>query len=283
METYVILRRGGWRTPDELQQAAARSTAEGERMPDDIRWIRSYVLAEARRQPRHGLHLPGLEPGGDPLARLPRRPARRRDRRRRRHRRRAGRPRPRWPPTPSPPETRGDRMTRKHLLVLVVAALGLLVAASPSPTRTHSPTARSGARDRKATRSIALAVAEAAGYGLLKDAAGIACIDNPGVGGMGIHYVNGDLVGDGEVDRAQARRARLRARPDGSCASSPPSTSSSRTAWDAKHRTPPRLFGQEFELQPAHATGTACRRSTSCTPGSGSTTRAACSTTGTRA
>ena len=46
METYVILRRDGWRTPDELQQAAARSTAEGDRMPDDIRWIRSYVLAE---------------------------------------------------------------------------------------------------------------------------------------------------------------------------------------------------------------------------------------------
>jgi len=43
----VILRRGGWRTPDELQQAAARSMAEGDRMPDDIRWIRSYVLAEA--------------------------------------------------------------------------------------------------------------------------------------------------------------------------------------------------------------------------------------------
>lgn len=46
METYVILRRGGWRTPEELQAAAERSTAEGDRTPDDIRWIRSYVLAE---------------------------------------------------------------------------------------------------------------------------------------------------------------------------------------------------------------------------------------------
>ena len=46
METYVILRRSGWRTPDELQAAAARSTEEGDRTPDDIRWIRSYVLAE---------------------------------------------------------------------------------------------------------------------------------------------------------------------------------------------------------------------------------------------
>ncbi len=47
MKTYVILRRSGWRTAEELQDAAARSTAEGERMPEDVRWIRSYVLAES--------------------------------------------------------------------------------------------------------------------------------------------------------------------------------------------------------------------------------------------
>jgi hypothetical protein len=46
METYVILRRGGWRTAEDLQEAAARSTVEGERMSDDVRWIRSYVTAE---------------------------------------------------------------------------------------------------------------------------------------------------------------------------------------------------------------------------------------------
>jgi Nickel responsive protein SCO4226-like len=46
LETFVILRRGGWRTAEDLQEAAARSTAEGEKMPDDVRWIRSYVTAE---------------------------------------------------------------------------------------------------------------------------------------------------------------------------------------------------------------------------------------------
>jgi hypothetical protein len=46
METYLIVRRNGWRTADELQEAARRSTVEGERMSEDIRWIRSYVLAE---------------------------------------------------------------------------------------------------------------------------------------------------------------------------------------------------------------------------------------------
>ena len=42
----MILRRGGWRTVEDLQEAAARSTAEGEKMPDDVQWIRSYVTAE---------------------------------------------------------------------------------------------------------------------------------------------------------------------------------------------------------------------------------------------
>ena len=46
MDTYVILRRSGWRSGEELGEAAARSTAEGEKMSEDIRWIRSYVLEE---------------------------------------------------------------------------------------------------------------------------------------------------------------------------------------------------------------------------------------------
>ncbi len=47
MNTYVILRRSGWRSPEDLQAAAGRSTKVGdEEMSDDIRWIRSYVLDE---------------------------------------------------------------------------------------------------------------------------------------------------------------------------------------------------------------------------------------------
>jgi hypothetical protein len=47
MNTYVILRRDGWRSPADLQAAAERSKKVGdEEMSDDIRWIRSYVLQE---------------------------------------------------------------------------------------------------------------------------------------------------------------------------------------------------------------------------------------------
>ena len=46
MNLYVILRRSGWSSPAELGEAAERSTRVGEQMPDDVRWIRSYVLDE---------------------------------------------------------------------------------------------------------------------------------------------------------------------------------------------------------------------------------------------
>jgi Protein of unknown function (DUF4242) len=47
MKLYAILRRSGWRSPDDLGAAAERSTRVGnEEMPDEVRWIRSYVLEE---------------------------------------------------------------------------------------------------------------------------------------------------------------------------------------------------------------------------------------------
>lgn len=47
MQTYVILRRAGWETPEDLEAAAMRSKQVGEEeMPEDVRWIRTYALAE---------------------------------------------------------------------------------------------------------------------------------------------------------------------------------------------------------------------------------------------
>jgi sporulation protein YlmC with PRC-barrel domain len=47
MDLYVILRRTGWRSPEDLGEAAVRSKrVADEEMPDDIKWIRSYVLEE---------------------------------------------------------------------------------------------------------------------------------------------------------------------------------------------------------------------------------------------
>jgi hypothetical protein len=77
--------------------------------------------------------------------------------------------------------------------LLTVTAVALVLLATPS-------SANAGAADLSTARAATaqfhqIDVAKAAGYGLLRDAAGIACIDNP-AGVMGIHFVNGGLVSD---------------------------------------------------------------------------------------
>ena len=46
MDLYVIRRRSNWADGSELELTAAKSSAEGEKMSDDVRWIRSYVVEE---------------------------------------------------------------------------------------------------------------------------------------------------------------------------------------------------------------------------------------------
>jgi hypothetical protein len=47
METFVIMRRGAWKEESDLQDAAEESTrVADEELPDQVKWIRSYVLDE---------------------------------------------------------------------------------------------------------------------------------------------------------------------------------------------------------------------------------------------
>ena len=46
MDLYVIRRRSNWDGPADLELTAAKSSAEGEKMSDQVRWIRSYVVQE---------------------------------------------------------------------------------------------------------------------------------------------------------------------------------------------------------------------------------------------
>jgi hypothetical protein len=89
-------------------------------------------------------------------------------------------------------------VTTLRTLVLgafLAALAGLLV--TPTPASASAPWLD---QLRDATRQYkSLHHAKADGYAKFLDAQGIACIDMPGEGGMGIHYVNGDLVGDAEV------------------------------------------------------------------------------------
>ena len=98
----------------------------------------------------------------------------------------------------SPPTDVADRRRLGRIIIPVVLALsivGLGIAAYASPD--HS--------DLKAVKSATAVFrnvkkAESAQYNRFVDVNGVACIDNPGVGAMGVHYVNQKLVGDGIID-----------------------------------------------------------------------------------
>jgi hypothetical protein len=47
MNTYAIRRKNAWRSPEEVQAVAKRAKEVADRdFPSEVRWIRSYVLAE---------------------------------------------------------------------------------------------------------------------------------------------------------------------------------------------------------------------------------------------
>jgi hypothetical protein len=92
--------------------------------------------------------------------------------------------------------------------------------------------------------------AKKAGYGLLKDAAGIACIDMKGMGGMGVHYANGALV-DGKIQLRHPEAIVYRFTTNGHLKMAALEYLVTRDAWRANHPTGrPSLFGHRFNFTP---------------------------------
>jgi hypothetical protein len=139
-------------------------------------------------------------------------------------------------------------MRRRVLTVLfVVAAIAGLAGTSAFVWSDHHKLNRV----RHANEQYKdIGVAQRNGFGVLADKKGITCIDMPGSGAMGVHYVNGDLVGDGKIDALhpeamvyeplEGSRLRLVAveyvvfKKD----------------WNAKHHGRPSLFGHKFDFTP---------------------------------
>jgi hypothetical protein len=82
---------------------------------------------------------------------------------------------------------------------LLTAAPLLADDAANAAAHEHSAPARLVRIVREATRQfIDVNAATAAGYGPF-----LGCISGPDHGAMGVHYVNGPLVGDGEIDASR--------------------------------------------------------------------------------
>jgi hypothetical protein len=90
-----------------------------------------------------------------------------------------------------------------------------------------------------------LKAAEAAGYGLVHG-----CVAGPTGGAMGVHFANGDIVGDGEID-AQHPEAIIYEQAYGQMHMVGVEYIVIAEQWDAKHKTPPVLMGQLFNYNSA--------------------------------
>jgi len=93
-----------------------------------------------------------------------------------------------------------------------------------------------------------LSRAQAAGYNLVPGLDH--CFDNPGVGGMGYHYINGDLL-DATVNARKPEAMVYASRRNGKLELVAVEYIVDAVAWDAKHSGPPSLFGRTYELNTA--------------------------------
>ena len=86
-------------------------------------------------------------------------------------------------------------------------------------------------------------VAQAEGYALQ-----FGCVSGSDAGAMGMHFVNGPLVGDGELDATRPEIVIYEPLPNGRLRLIGADYLVLADQWNAKHASPPELMGQLFHL-----------------------------------
>ena len=133
-------------------------------------------------------------------------------------------------------------MKNKRLLLIGLVVLSLFALTSVALARQK---AEKGDTLVEAVRQAAdrykdVEAAKSAGYGLFHG-----CVSGPQEGAMGIHFVNGDLVGDGAID-ASSPEALIYEVRNGRLQLVGVEYVVIAEAWDASNETPPSLMGQVF-------------------------------------
>jgi hypothetical protein len=88
-----------------------------------------------------------------------------------------------------------------------------------------------------------VAVAESEGYAL-----NFGCVSGGDFGAMGMHFVNGALVGDGEIDATRPEIVIYEPQPNGKLKLIGADYLVLADQWNSKHAGPPELMGQLFHL-----------------------------------
>lgn len=144
------------------------------------------------------------------------------------------------------------KLTNSITGVVIAAALALAAYGSaqahgdPAPGGFDLHEALREAR-QSTTAYTDLEAALAAGYTKFPDLQG-GCVDQPGQGGMGIHYVNGTLVGDAKLDPLRPEFLVYRRDAKGRHELVALEYVVFAPLWDALHAQPPVLFGHPMHL-----------------------------------
>jgi len=88
-----------------------------------------------------------------------------------------------------------------------------------------------------------VAAAEAEGYHLL-----FGCVSGPDAGAMGMHFVKGELVGDGLIDASKPEIILYEPQPNGSLKLTGADYLVLADQWNATHSSAPELMGQIFHF-----------------------------------
>lgn len=134
-------------------------------------------------------------------------------------------------------------------VLVAVAAVTVAAVARPAAATGPGPILQVVKAYTGTARYHDINSATAAGYGEFKDAQGIACIDKPGAGGMGIHYVSAG-VEDTVLDPATPEALVYEPQPNGKLRLVAVEYIVFKEAWDMLHNSPPSLFGQQFNEMP---------------------------------
>lgn len=134
-------------------------------------------------------------------------------------------------------------MKNNRLFIMGLVILSLFAGTSGVLARSQQSSHGATLVDtvRQATEDFKnVEVAKSAGYGLFHG-----CVSGPQEGAMGIHLVNGDLVGDGVLD-ASSPEALMYEVKNGKLQLLGVEYVVIAEAWDANNDTPPTLMGQVF-------------------------------------
>ena len=136
-------------------------------------------------------------------------------------------------------------MKLKRVLVGLAVAVSLAVVGIAFATNVFDDIRQATARYHD------LSKAETAGYAEFPDAQGIRCIELPGTGAMGVHYVKGSLVGDAVLDPQRPEALVYEQRGNNMHLVALEYIVFKQVWEDAGNQQPPTMFGRQFNLTPA--------------------------------